>query len=328
MSRDCANPPEDLVRALDGLRPRDPATRDAISGLLGYGPLAAPLPPQGQDQPRTLSVVDEPPVEPQIGQALPAGRSVSAEVIPAGVRLEPLSSPGPSLPDWLSTVEPLEEAPAVTPPAPEVAGLFEPAWRRAVLSAALATVRPLGAFELEPVIRTVCRAEAVREIRRRPVPTLAGGTQLLLDLGEGMLPFTADLERLEREIRRVAGECAVQVLQFEGCPADGAGPGPRRTWRPYGQAHTPVPGTRVLCATDLGIGAVAGGRLFDAEGWHSFARHLGRAGCPLLVLVPYAPRRWPPGLPRWFDLLHWDRRTTAARIARLIRRRQRVEAGL
>jgi hypothetical protein len=48
----------------------------------------------------------------------------------------------------------------------------------------------------------------------------------------------------------------------------------------------------------------------------------------LLVLVPYAPRRWPPGLPRWFDLLHWDRRTTAARIARLIRRRQRVEAGL
>ncbi len=328
MSERPPNSPADLIRALHRLAPRNEATRDAIANLLGHRRREEPEPTPGG------GIVIQPPPEPpgpadgpRPGTALPEAGSPAGIEAAAGIRLEPLSGDAPVPPAWLSSVTPLEQTASGAAP-PRVPGLFRSAWRRAVLSTALSTVRPRGGLDLDPVLRALGRGEALKKVPRRLVPTLARGTQLLLDRGEGMLPFEADLERLEREVLRIAGSGVGQVLGFSGCPWDAAGSGVRRLWQHYAPVHTPAPGTRVLVASDLGIGRVEGAAPFDRSAWLAFARHLSQAGCPLLALVPYPPGRWPRGLTRHFDILHWDRRTTAGRVARLIRRHQTPGGGL
>jgi hypothetical protein len=48
------------------------------------------------------------------------------------------------------------------------------------------------------------------------------------------------------------------------------------------------------------------------------------AGCPLVVLVPYPPQRWPSGLSRAITLVQWDRSLDARRARSGMRHAQRL----
>jgi hypothetical protein len=144
-----------------------------------------------------------------------------------------------------------------------------------------------------------------------------------VDLSESMLPFRADLVALVARVRRVLGDDGLSVLRFAESPMAraGAGPGRRPTWKRYEPPPTPRP---VLVASDLGLTREPDSDLdldvVDARAdWLEFAQLVRRAGCPLVVLVPYPRSRVPRELRRAMTVVEWDRTTTAAGVARAVR---------
>ncbi|RKG97358.1 hypothetical protein D7X32_32910 [Corallococcus carmarthensis] len=211
-------------------------------------------------------------------------------------------------PVWLQEVLPLEADTEHTPL--EVPPLIEPRRRRALLSTALATDAPEGRPLMEPLVRAIARAQVLTTLPRRSRPTLRRGVQLLVDVGEGMIPFDSDVRSMVEGVRRCAGESKTTVLSFTGSPQWGvtSADGERRPWSP------PLRGTPLLLLTDLGLGGPpTAHRAYEAE-WLRFAAAARHAGCPLIAWVPYPPQRWPRALQRKLVLLHWDGATRASAI--------------
>lgn len=196
---------------------------------------------------------------------------------------------------------------------PSFEPLLVPTWTRALLSAALARRAHDGPLDLERVVELVARGEVTTQLPRLPRPTLARGVQLLIDRGETMLPFLEDQERLEGEVRKVAGLGFDRTIYFEGCPTRRAGPGGKSGWKPYPTQDTPKGGTVLLLLTDLGIGRpLWPGASAGEREWAEFARAMRKRGCPVVALVPYAPARWPAGLQKLMTVIQWDRPTSAS----------------
>ena len=315
----------DLLLAFKALRPRDARTRAAIARVLGIawgedgGSPSAPSADVDQAPerfPPAPTGAEPPLVAPRSDAARPDPTAVP---IPIGVQ----SLPSTALqPDWLEQVTPLAK-PASGPGtgSPEPEALFRPQKAQSILAIALATQEPFGVLDLDEIVAAVGRGAALNSVPCQAVLTLARGVQLLVDRGDGMLPFRADVKRVERRIGRLVGSDALEVLNFAGCPSRGAGRGPRRNWADYFAHHRAPPGSRVICVTDLGIGRPAGTEIpADPAEWLDFNARLRAADCPLLVLVPYRRDRWPPQLARRMSLLHWDRSTNAAHAAAVVRR--------
>jgi hypothetical protein len=316
VSHDAASCMGDLARAFARLRPEDEATRKAIVGLLlrpGDDALhveafKAPLPPPVPAPARSI------PVPPTV-QAHPTRPHAEPDGIPIPLNIKSARNPRPALPDWLDTAPPLpsEPPPEVTMDAP--APLLDPLRSRAVLGS-LAAAPGDGPIDIDGILNSVARGQALLHLPYRRVPTLARGVQLLVDRSDAMLPFHLDLAGLERELVSLAGG-AMEVLHFVACPSRGCGQGVRRRWKPYGPERVPRIGARILCVTDLGLGVPPPGEApAHPEEWIAFAGRLRRAGCSVGALVPYPPERWPFAVARVMDLFHWDRSLTVARAAR------------
>jgi len=291
----------------------EPAARASITPLTSTAPLPPVTPPPSthqrskrpQDEPKPTPAVD-PPVDP----------------IPEPFSLARVKSSERRLPPWMNDalpMKPVDESGLAKPPA--LVPLLEPLQARAVLSGALARRLPDGPIDIEHVLERIARAEAVAELPRASVPSIARGVQLLIDRGDGMLPYAADVVWIREALLRVVGGYALEVLQFAHSPLRGAGRKSRRTWKPYAELTQPRRGATIVAVTDLGIRNLEPPEQpASVEEWISFADHLDRLGCPLLALVPYARARVPPALRRRFAIVEWDRRTTAGRVRELIAR--------
>jgi hypothetical protein len=177
-------------------------------------------------------------------------------------------------------------------------------------------------MDLARVIDRLSRAEAVTEVPRQPVPTLARGAQLLIDQSETLQPFALDQVVLRSTLVSVAGRDRTSVLYFEGSPLWGAGTGIREDWLDY---QAPAPGTPVVVLTDLGIARAPGvAGLAGTSDWKEFAAVLARKRCPLLALVPYPASRWPTGLAKRMTIIQWDRATTTTVVRHLIGKGLRI----
>jgi hypothetical protein len=248
----------------------------------------------------------------------PAGVVVVEELTeakpPLPSRLVKVEGGNAEEPSWAGEVEVLPKADAR--PAAEPQGfepLLMPTWTRALLSTVLARRANDGPIDLERLVELVARGEVTMQLPRLPRPTLAGGVQLLIDRGETMLPFLEDQERLEEQVKKVAGLGFDKTLYFEGCPTRRAGPGGRSEWERYPTPRSPNGGTVLLLLTDLGIGRPLWPGASAGEGeWAAFARAMRKRGCPVVALVPYAPERWPAGLQKLMTIIQWDRPTSAS----------------
>jgi hypothetical protein len=190
--------------------------------------------------------------------------------------------------------------------------LWEPAWTRELVAAALTTRATGHTIDESRAVNTIAHGRPLTDVPLIPRRTLSRGVQVLVDVGEAMVPYARDRTQLVRQIGLVAGHSRVTVLRFSSTPLRGAGASGRPTWRRYAP---PEPGTPVLALTDLGIGGhpVDTGRA-SAAAWLQLAGWLERRASRLIALVPYPPARWPTALRRAITILRWDRPTTVAEV--------------
>jgi len=306
----------DGVRALGELRPRNDETARQILALVGIR-VATPTPAAPSPRPPREVDVEEVP------EQAPPEPPVTQEHDDGDVGDEPETSLGDILPSSLDRRPTGESAGIVGVPElpqgeasselPPIEPLLLPTWLRGIASAALSVSLPDGPPDVERVVDEIARGHAITDVPRQRMPTLRLGVQLLVDRSVRMTPFAKDQEWLDEALRRVLGDERVQRHHFTGAPpADDDVDATREETRRY---QPPPPGTPVLALTDLGIGQP----IFDPswvapDDWLAFAGLLRRAGCPLVVLVPYPSSRWPRRLARELTILQWDRVTSAATI--------------
>jgi len=310
----------DLLRALARLDAKDEATAARIIRSLGFAQ-RDPNPPErlrgAYDQTRSphrrRTPIGSPPPPlgaPPFSGAIPPlelpERALEAELTP----LEPAVTAEP--PEWLDVPLPAEQP---SPTAARRAPLFPRRTAPAVLSAAVATRRPGSEPDLQRIIAGFTRGERMRDLPRLPVARLDRGIQLLLDVSEAMTPFRDDLTDLGDALERVVGRARCQVFEFAGDPAKASRwdeAGKERDWKAER-------GRPVVLATDFGIAAPPAARdRITHSGWLEFAAKVRKAGCPLMAFVPLPPSRWPVRLARQITLIHWDPRTTAGAVRRLV----------
>jgi hypothetical protein len=191
--------------------------------------------------------------------------------------------------------------------------LFAPRSAPAAIATAVATETDDGPIDVEAIVAALARRQPLSRLPRKRQQSLRFGVQILIDIGESMQPFLRDEQVLANQVRRIAGVDRTSVLYFANCPVRGAGPGPRWTWRTY---SPPKSGTRVLVISDFGIGGpVLYLERSEEEEWRAFVMTVRRAGCTLIGVVPYPPRRWPHWLTNLLPSVTWDRSTTVARVS-------------
>lgn len=309
----------DLARAICKLEVTDPAVAKLIAAMLGFS-LEEQKEEKKSPRPRpneTFTSPDLPGVEDldedDIGMT--AEPETEEEQERTAIPIE-LSLTQGEKETWIPEVEPLppqEDGPVQTPP---LVPLFRPQWTRGILSAALSTWADEGLLDIEEVTEILARGEQVERLPTMPSRTLGRGVQLLLDKSQAMMPFVRDQAWMLREIRNIVGMDKVEVLRFIGSPARGAGIG-LKPWREY---QPPPPGTPVVVLSDLGIcQPMLAADWAEEEEWVAFAEIARRASCPLIALVPYKASRWPRSLARLMTIVQWDRSTSAATVASLLK---------
>lgn len=182
----------------------------------------------------------------------------------------------------------------------------------ATVEAVTAIRQPDGALDVSRIVERIASAQPLHHLPCRPRPTLRRGLQLLLDMGEGMMPFRGDQAALRRRILTVVGDELVNVQRFVGTPLRKAGAGPAFTWDRYA---SPPPGTPVVVVSDVGIGwpPLHGADRATENEWLAFAQRLAAADCPLTIIVPYPPARWPKRLARAARQVAWESPRNAQR---------------
>ena len=219
-----------------------------------------------------------------------------------------------TMPDWYRDAGELEDIDETQLELrPEFRPLFAPGTTRALLSTALATPNGEGDIDLEVIIERITRQRPITTLPRMRLSTMRLGIQLLIDRGEGMLPFSADQELLYEAIHEVVGWDRVETLYFDDSPLHKMYEGDR-----YGKTlgyAPPTPGTPVVVLTDLGLAGRRSTRFGATETeWLKFAKLVRGAECPLLALTPYGPVRTPRRLRDAMYVLLWDRVTNVSRV--------------
>ena len=185
--------------------------------------------------------------------------------------------------------------------------------------ATVAASSPVATSEIDvnSAVFEIAHGRPVREIPLLVAPSIAPGTQILVDIGESMQPFRRDQKMLLRRFRDLAGRSA-DVRYYVDDPRAGAGPTQRRsTWKTY---SLPDPGRPVIVLTDLGCGIP---RRPDAvNAWIALSRRLHGRRSSIVAFAPLPRERLDRRLRRLVSLVEWDDRTTRVGALRL---RQELE---
>ncbi|MER6712584.1 hypothetical protein [Streptomyces sp. NPDC000877] len=306
----------DVVRALEVARTDEERAR--VLEMLGF--VSPAVPDAGQVMPFAEPEGPRAPVEaprrerrPEPAHEPPPATAAEEETPNADVPEElPLLPPVrvEAVPTPREPVRPLARPTAERVPLPHLP-LFVPGWTSAILRAMVSRRVPEGAVDIPALIDTLAHGRPVRRLPRLPLPTMRYGVQVLVDRGPGMQPFRRDQNELLDRVRAVVGPSLVEVGYFSGTPQRGTGPGARWTRTAY---VPPESGRPVLLLSDLGLGGPPDDpQRGTRQEWEHFVGLVTRAGCGVVALSPYPPRRWPRWMTGLLPLVSWDRTTTASR---------------
>ncbi len=226
--------------------------------------------------------------------------------------LEPLPALTPqSAPDWLQPVNP-----ATKQKTKVIRKRLLPRNRAAgVLKAALAVRRPGRRLDVPRLINQVVSCKPLFELPHLPVGSLEQGVDLLCDYSESMQPFYADLENLKTSLQKLLGNERCRVFEYDIDPRTAI----KWTSKDEPLPWTPQAGRPALLASDFGRGSSHElRRRLQANTWRSFLTSIRNKQVPLLACSPLPPT----SLPRWLGsetkVIHWDPRTRAGAVSKLI----------
>lgn len=207
-----------------------------------------------------------------------------------------------------------------------LAGLLAPGQARALLTHLASRMRPDGDFDGLRAVELLARGEPLLDLPRLWVETTRGGTELALDIGQGMQPFRSDLDLLPRQLGVVIGRGNLRTRWFQDCPVGGEGVYVPGSIDPV-RYQLPSPGTLIVAVTSFGVcGAMPAPRAVIGR-WHRLLAAARQAGTPLIALTPLPERRRPPELPRQLPVVSWDRTSTVRDVAHAVQSRARVRAA-
>jgi len=304
----------DVIRAVRELQATGTAVAE-VAAILGVS-VAQPrvVEPQPVIEETVPAAVVEPLPPPPPETTVPSTTIISRTVVSADLLELTGGTPYPGIRAVPLAREATKPVPAVTPEP-----LLVPGWTRAILSTALATAGDSGEVDIEALVPLIATRGQIDRLPRIARPTMRRGVHVLLDRGPALAPFYADETWLARQVELVGGKDRVTVADFFTSPIR-----PVRGKRPGDEVPLPLPspGTPILAVTDLGIGRPPGWTDWATpDEWLAFATRLRRAGCPLVVLVPYPRRRCPWTLRQSLMILPFDRRTSVSTVRRLLRTR-------
>ncbi len=193
--------------------------------------------------------------------------------------------------------------------------LLDPLQERTAVAALVAGLADDETIDLDAVVLTLARGEALDALPMRREWSLRRGLQVLIDHGPGMAPFRGDAEQFVDRLDRLIAPDMLSIGSFEGTPLRGVRMSARKRapWQP------PAPETPVLLLTELGLcPADELSHTVAASEWIEFSQAARRARVQLRTLVPYPSARWPSALAVPMGCVAWDRRTTAATARRAL----------
>ena len=310
----------DRVLAIASLRPDDEATRRQLLAMLGEDPpLAA-----------SSTAVDAAAERPRRNDAEAGQRGPSPDPRPDGA--SPARRPPPAAGRTgrhrtSITRLPREGAEPTVPAgsalatirAPHVAPLPVVSARvaRAVMASLVARPAPGREPDVRALSQSIARGHPVDRLPMRPTWSLRRPVQLLVDCSAALAPLSEDLDRLERDLRKVVGIDRLQRLSFAGAPLRAAGVGRMDEWRAW---QPPAAGTTLVVVSDFGCaGPRANPDWSSASEWRAFVDAARAGWCLPLLLTPYPVSRLPLCLRRDAIAVAWSERLNAGRVRRQLR---------
>jgi hypothetical protein len=298
----------DVARALAKLAPQNDQTRSAIVRALGYELDALTQPTAAKAKPPDRPSGSPKARETKLDSGVAIEQGSGASLLERHFKLHREKGKASGGPGWLIVPQAAIPLPSAVPedelPRPVLEPLLNPQWSRAVVSTMARIRLSAGPPIIEKLVELAAEKKLLSEAPAAILET-ASGADVLVDVGESMLVFGRDQERLVEAMRRVLGSSQVAVFRFFGSPKRGVLSGTDSECLPY---RPPRPGWPVLVLTDLNIGA--GGPPVHWWEWRDFAESVRSAGCRVLALVPYPPARWPANVARAMHVIQWDRGTS------------------
>jgi hypothetical protein len=306
----------DYVDAVMKLGIDDDETRREVADLLGLPWLTVTAAQPAQPSPVIERHVSE---EPVTERARDEPRQPSEDVRPRPPTKQRgdvvITAQAPvmfSAPRWLGNQLPAATSTAVVeqPFSP----LFRREWTRAILGALAAVWRAEHEIDVARLVEEFARRRTVTTLPRRRGQSVRLGTQFYIDGTGAMAWLSRDIELLIARARQVLGRDI------------------RATHLDYDPRAMPLPtcGTPVVIVSDLGIAPLDASSLAAyqlevsrSHAWRAAIEQLDRARCPIAMLVPFPPGRWPAWISRYPGVVPWDHRTTPAAVAHVVRRDRR-----
>lgn len=298
----------DFVRCMRRLAPADDGALAALAAHLGYGYVPSPTAPRpAAPPPARKAVADEYPASDKHDELRLPPSDAPATAPDGRVRQE--RDPGPVIP---VSESPWRERPALDVlPHP---GLLKAHLARSIVRTAISARRPLGSLDVDRLLAAITRGRPIRALPRR-LRWWACDTDVLVDTGEGMLPFRRDQASVIDVLCRLIGRSRVEVWHFhgdptgllDGDPEDVLPPDRSRAW---------------LVLSDLGAGDRS--VLFDSR-WQGAWRRLGqssRRAAGVLVLTPYGSDAAVTDPALGLPVVTWDEQTRPSQVSRARRKRQ------
>jgi hypothetical protein len=307
----------DFVNACVKLGAVEPHQRARIADLLALVPETDEAPPPSElprprlaaapSRPppsRVLQAPEEPPVLEPIEHPAPEGEI-------AGITLKREATVAPaSVPAWVNA--PIQLAPLSSARKYAFQPIVPRRFGRALVGAAASCWRDDGDPDTERLVHDLALGRPPSDLPRLPRRTVRLGLRLMIDAEACLQPFHRDVMALAATCLAVIGRANVEVLRFDRDPniARGQDLVPRR------RTSTQRP---MLLLTDGGASLVPSRGRPLVAGWQEFLLDSKQRRSPLLVLMPYAPSRWPRWL-RGERCLHWNEKLRPAPVQRIVRR--------
>ena len=315
----------DLITALDKLSPSNEEAMHAIVEILGMRLESKLVEVERSEHHKEVSdsitIKNEHPTQTEpISPLIPSETSEKPAETSYPSTLIPLEKSHVDPPAWFHNPLPLKskEDSSGSMTSYPLQTLFLPNWTRAILISALSTYNNLGSIEIDEIINRISINEPLKQIPRRPCPTMVHGVQVLIDGSEALEPFYQDQAHLKSVVRKVAGSDRTKIMEFIGCPSWGVRDAKSDDWSDY---HPPSSRTTVLLITDLGIlhNPYISNRV-GVRDWLRFAAIVKKAGCFLVAFVPYPQVRWPKSLHSAMTIIQWDRTTSTSTIQHIVKK--------